>query len=413
MKIKISSEWPYQLLFFIALLFSYVNMYEVSFAVWLFVLVVTIRRYYSKSIVTYCSIFALIAIIGVIRAFFYDHSLYNILRDISYFVKPIVGLLIGYQCFRSADNNFFKTIVYCATGIAIIHLSILFFSFLIFHIRTIHEIREHGGYFSDFEAYALIILLFSKKFNLNFSFKKKAILLTIITVSLCLYLARTNMIQVFILGCGMLGLFEFSKKKMIAFLAFCLVAGIGYKVIYDMNPARRGTGFEAFLYKIKNAPKEIYDPYVINDNSSRFHDNFRSYETKTTIQQVAYRDDLGIWLGNGFGSTVNYGSLIGTNDGTLVRHAPILHNGYTTVFLKTGILGLILYIISTMFLSFYGKKTEIKYLNNIKLLINSSGIFLFISTLVFLGYYLKLDNKSLFIGGLLAYYEIIKNEQKG
>ncbi len=34
-----------------------------------------------------------------------------------------------------------------------------------------------------------------------------------------------------------------------------------------MNPARNGKGIEAFLYKIKNAPTEISDPYVLNDNS--------------------------------------------------------------------------------------------------------------------------------------------------
>lgn len=413
MKIKLSSDWPYQLLFLIAIIFSYINFYELSLAVWLFVLCVSVKRYYSKSIIVYISIFILIAILGTFRSFFYDHPLYNVFRDISYFIKPVVGLLIGYQCFRSSTNNFFKTVIYCSTFIAAAHFIILFVSALFNPINNIHDIRAYGGYFSDLEAYAIIILIFHKKFKLEFSAKKRWFFILFIGGSLALYLARTNMIQIFILGCGMLGLFEISKKKMIAFLAFCLVAGIGYKIIYDMNPARRGTGFEAFLYKIKNAPMEIYDPYVVNDNSSRFHDNFRSYETKVTIQQVAYKEDLGIWLGNGFGATVNYGSSVATNDGTDVRHAPILHNGYTTVFLKTGIAGLILYLISTFYLSFYGQKTNNQYLNNIKLLINSSGIFLFISTLVFLGYYLKLDNKSLFVGGLLAYYEIIKNEQKG
>ena len=32
-----------------------------------------------------------------------------------------------------------------------------------------------------------------------------------------------------------------------------------------------------------------------------------------------------------------------------------------------------------------------------------------LAVLFFLGFYLKLDNKSLFVGGLLAYYEILKN----
>ena len=411
MKIKLSSEWPYQLLFLIAVIFSYINIYELSLAVWLLILLVTVKRYYSKTIITLCGFFLAIVILGIIRAFFYHHSLYDIIRDISYFIKPIVGLLIGYQCFRTKDNNFFKTIIYCATIIAVLHFIILFISSLIHPIRTIHEIRYYGGYFSDFEAFALIILIFRKKLNLNFSAKKAWIFGLIIGGSLALYLARTNMIQLFIIACGMFGLFEISKKKIVLFLSLILISGLGYKVIYDINPSRKGTGMEAFLYKIKNAPIEIYDPYVVNDNSPRFHDNFRSYETKITLLQILNKKDGGVWFGNGFGATVNYGRQIQTNDGTKVKYSPILHNGFTTVFLKTGILGLIIYTIGLLYLSFLGKKTNDKYLNNIKLLINSTGIFLFISTLVFLGFYLKLDNKSLFVGGLLAYYEIIKKEK--
>ncbi|MGV0845920.1 hypothetical protein ACTS9T_04920 [Empedobacter falsenii] len=409
MKIKLSSEWPYQLLFLIAVGFSYINNYELSLAVWLIILCVTIKRYYSKSILFLCSFFVVIVLLGTIRSFYYNYNLYEIIRDVSYFIKPIVGLLIGYQCFRSKDNNFFTTIIYCSLVIAIIHLTILANAFIIHHIRYVNEIRYHGGYFSDFETFAVIILLFHKKFGLKFSLQKRLILLTIISISLCLYLARTNLIQMFIVCCGLLGLFQLNRFKIITLTCLIIIGAFGYKIIYDMNPSRGATGFENFLYKIKNAPKEIYDPYVVNDNSPRFHDNFRSYETKITILQVLNKDESGIWLGSGFGSSVNYGSLMWTNDGTQVRHAPILHNGFTTIFLKTGILGLIIYTSSILYLTFMKKKTAIPKLDAIKLLINSTGIFLFVSSLVFLGFYLKLDNKSLFVGGLLAYYEILKN----
>lgn len=409
MKIKLSSEWPYQLLFLIAVGFSYINNYELSLAVWLIVLVISIKRYYSKNIIILCSFFAVIVLLGSIRSFFYEYNYYEVIRDLSYFIKPIVGLLIGYQCFRSMDNNFFKTVIYTAAFISFCHYIVLLVGSFFYPTNNVHDLRYIGGYFSDFETFAFVILIFHKKFNLHFSRKKLLFFIAFIGISLALYFARTNMIQLFILACGMFGLFQVSKQKIITFLSLCLIVGIGYKIVYDMNPARKGKGIEAFLYKIKNAPTEIYDPYVLNDNSPRFHDNFRSYETKVTIAQVTNREDYGVWLGNGFGATVNYGRLMGTNDGSRVRHAPILHNGYTTIFLKTGIIGLIIYIISMVSISLLGKKTNDFYINNIKLLLNTTGIFLFLSTLVFLGFYLKLDNKSLFVGGLLAYYEISKN----
>lgn len=407
MKIALSSEWPYQLLFLVAVGFSYVNNYEISLAVWLIVLVISVKRYYSKNILILCSFFGVIVFLGIIRSFFYDHDLYVIIRDLSYFIKPIVGLLIGYQCFRSKDNNFFTTVIYCALVISIIHLMILANAFIFHHVRYVHEIRHHGGYFSDFETFAVIILLFHKKFELKFSTQKRLILLVIIGTSLFLYLARTNLIQFFIISFGLLGLFQLNRSKITILSILLIAGGFGYKIIYDMNPARGAAGFENFLYKIKNSPKEIYDPYVVNDNTARFHDNFRSYETKVTILQVYGKRDNGIWFGNGFGSTVNYGSLMWTNDGARVRHAPILHNGYSTIFLKTGVVGLTVFIASMIYLTIMFRKSSKEYLNNLKLLLNSTGIFLFISTLIFLGFYLKLDNKSLFIGGLIAYYEII------
>ena len=412
MKIKLSNEWPYQLLFLIAVIFSYVNFYELSLAVWLIILFITVKRYYSKTIIILCAFYFALVVFGITRAFFYQHNLYDIIRDISYFIKPIVGLLIGYQCFRSKDNNFFLTTIYVALVISIIHFALLANAFMTYNINYVHQIRYYGGYFSDFETYAVIILIFHKKFQLNLSTRERITLLSIIGVSLCLYLARTNMIQFIIISCGLFGLYQLSKKKIIIISALILCGIFSYKIIYDMNPSRTATGFENFLFKIKNAPKEIYDPYVVNDDSHRFHDNFRSYETKITILQILNKEDGGLWFGNGFGAIVNYGTTIHTNDATQVKYSPILHNGYTTVFLKTGIIGLIIYLASMFYLSFLGEKTDDKYLNNVKLLINSTGIFLFISTLIFLGFYLKLDNKSLFVGGLLAYYVTLNKEKK-
>ncbi|WP_068596687.1 O-antigen ligase family protein [Vaginella massiliensis] len=408
MKFVLNRDWAYQLLFFVAIAFSYINIYELSFFVWIVVFALTVKRYYSKSFLIYVSFFAILCLIGILRSLFYDYDAYVIFRDLSYFLKPIVGLMIGYQCFRTKDNNFFKTVIYCALIIAIVHLVILANAFVVHHIRYVSQVRHYGGYFSDLETFALIILLFHKKFTLDFSQRKRWIFIGIITTSLCLYFARTNIIQFALVTFGLLGLYRLTRKRIIILSVLILIIGIGYKIIYDMNPARNATGIENFFYKIKNSPREIYDPYVKNDNSSRFHDNFRSYETKVTIKQMLNREDAGIWFGNGFGATVNYGSLMYTNDGTKVRHAPILHNGYTTILLKTGIIGLLVYFSSMFYLIWYGSISRDPLQNNIKLLLNSTGIFLIISTLVFLGYYLKLDNKSLFVGGLIAYYEILK-----
>lgn len=404
MKIKLTSNFKYQFLFFIAIVFSYINNYELTLLVWLGVLFLTVKKYYSKEILRIVALFFIIALVGVIRSFFYEHDLYNIVRDIAYFIKPIIGLLIGYQCI-SKKVNFLNLVIYISLTLALAHLIIVTYAFVFESIRNIHSIRFHAGYFSDFETFALVILIFRKKFNLNYSNKFYYFSLVVIGTSIVFYFARTNLIQFFILFFGMLGLYKFSKEKLLVLCSFLVLGFLGYQKIIEINPIRNAKGIEGFLYKVKNAPKEIYDPYVVNDDSSRFHDNFRSYETKVTILQILNDSNSALYFGKGLGSTVDYGRYMGTNDGTLIRHAPILHNGYTTVFLKTGLLGLFIYIIIMLSMCFWGGRKESKNQKNIKLLLNSTGVFMIISSLVFLGFYLKLDNKSLFVGGLIACLE--------
>lgn len=406
MKLAITSDFKYQFLFFLAVVFSYVNNYELTLFVWLCVLFLTLKRYYSVDILKLIIPFFVIAIIAGIRSFFYKYDTYTIVRDIAYFIKPIVGLLIGYQCVSSKKNNFLNVVVYISLIFAIVHLLMVAYAFAFESIRNIHRIRLHAGYFSDFETFAFIIIIFKHKFNLNYSKKFYLFLLITIGTSVVFYFARTNLIQFFILFFGMFGLYKFSKEKLIILCALFILGFLGYQKIVEMNPIRNAKGIEGFLYKVKNAPKEIYDPYIVNDNSSRFHDNFRSYETKVTILQMLNDSNSALYFGKGLGSTVDYGRYMGTNDGTMVKHAPILHNGYTTVFLKAGLLGLFIYLIMMFNLYHLGARKKFANQENIKLLLSSTAVFMFISSLVFLGFYLKLDNKSLFVGGLIAYLEL-------
>ena len=85
-----------------------------------------------------------------------------------------------------------------------------------------------------------------------------------------------------------------------------------------------------------------------------------------------------------------------------LRYISILHNGYMTVFLKTGIPGLLLLLGSILY--FFRKNIYVNELdNNINLLFIGTGLFLVISYWVFMGFYNLLDSKTLLIGFLFAY----------
>ena len=79
--------------------------------------------------------------------------------------------------------------------------------------NTVNAIRDFSGFFSDYEVYAVIILLFHEKFELCFSRKKTLFFTYLIGFSAFMYLARTNFIQFVILFLAMKGFLKINKTK--------------------------------------------------------------------------------------------------------------------------------------------------------------------------------------------------------
>ena len=201
-----------------------------------------------------------------------------------------------------------------------------------------------------------------------------------------------------------------NKRSITVISSVILFAILGYTAIYQLNPNRSGKGIEAFLYKIKNAPIEAFKTKINKDDWKDFNDNYRSYENILTIKQVSADGMQPILFGKGLGSTVNLGREIWTNDGELIQYIPILHNGFATVFLKSGIFGLFFMFIFMILLGKH-KKTKLISVQNINLLLLGTAVFLIVSNWVFMGLYLKLDNKSILLGFMICYREIlIKNK---
>ena len=80
-----------------------------------------------------------------------------------------------------------------------------------------------------------------------------------------------------------------------------------------------------------------------------------------------------------------------------------------TVFLKSGLLGVSLLLVFLIIL-YRQKKSDIEAVQAINYLLIGSSVFLIVSNWVFLGLYLKLDNKSIIIGFMIALREVIIRE---
>ena len=405
MSLVINKTLINQLLFIICVVVPFFNIYELSFGVWMIAIVVTLKNNYSQEFVKLFSIFIAIFLLAIIVGLFYEYDLYFIIRDITYLLKPITGLLLGYQLFSKHIKNPFQFIVYAGIAIASYHLFLVAYGILIEGARNVREIREHGGYFNDFEVYTLVILLFNKKLNLGFSKQKCYAFILLMAISSFFYLARTNFIQFIVLVIALKGFLVMNRKALKAIIALIILIVVGYTSIVYYNPHRNGKGMDEFLYKIKIIPTEAFSTRINRDDWKDFNDNYRSYENIRTVQQLSYNETM--FFGEGMGSQVDLKQKVYLGDMQL-RHISILHNGYMTVLIKSGLLGVFIYLLSIVFF-FRKNKYPNETLTNINYLFVGTGVFLILSNWVFMGLYNPIDTKSLLIGFLFAYKnELIK-----
>lgn len=387
------------------------NNYELSFMTWAIATAFTIRQRYSVEILRNLLPPVLILLVAFIASFFSEWENYAFIRDITYLLKPVFGLLVGYQIAKdNPDIKPFNLIVKTGFLLAVIHLVIVAFSVMFLHIRTMHDLRFYAGYFSDFEVYALIVLLFSAKFDLDIPPRKKLIFLTVIGFSIFMYLARTNFLQFGILALAMMGYLKLTRRAITVMLWLAVVTVGLYTIIYNSNPRRGSTGFEAFLYKVKIAPIEPFKTKVDKGDWRDFNDNYRSYENIITVRQVSGKGTDKVIMGEGLGSVVDLGRKIWTNDKEQIRYLPALHNSYMTIFLKSGLIGVMLLIASIVIL-IRQPKSDDKMINSISLLLIGTAVFLILSNWVFMGLYFKVDNKSVLIGYLICYREMLQRRK--
>lgn len=401
----LKKEYIYQVLFFISIGLPYLNNYEVIFSVWSLMALVTLRKRYSWGIIKCISYFIAIFIIAFVVSFFHNVALYEYVRDIAYLLKPIIGLVLGYQLCKDYLESPLKIFINTGIAIAIIHLIVICYAILILHARTMPELRMHSGYFSDFEVYALIFLLFNKKFGIPVTKRYFTIGVVLMSVSIFMYLARTNFIQFAILALAAGGYMVLNKKAVRTIVIASVIILMGYGAIYYYNPARKQKGIEALLYKIKNSPIEPFKTKVDVNDWKDFNDNYRSYETILTIRQTKQEGTAAILVGQGMGSSVDLKKKVWLQS-SFMRYIPFLHNGFMTVLLKSGLLGDIILIFSIAF--FFRKiKTDIPEAQAMNNIFVGTGVFLICSYWVFMGLYFVPDTKSVLLGFLIRYRELI------
>ncbi|MBP2283632.1 hypothetical protein H4V97_001950 [Flavobacterium sp. CG_23.5] len=413
----ISKSRFYTILFVIVL---FLQLYLPSFKANLFIQVGMVALYFLIEKITITESFLiktipvlLLLLLGFAGTLIHKYEVYNIIKDIFHFLKPVLGLLVGYLFYKKINNfsYFIKTIILCGFASAVLHFIILMATADLFS-GSVERIREFGK--DNFlELFAVFFLLYYKKFYQETLFssvlKRKAILIVLL-VSNILYFSRTMIVVAIILFLSIEG-HTILTKKAIRFLAvFTLLIMLFYVFLFSVKIERDKPGMQAFLYKIKIAPAEIFKTKIDRENHKDLWDHWRGYEVKRAFALMKDNPSSFVF-GTGYGSLVNlkfYAPLTGEKNG--IKYISELHNGYMYVFYKTGALGIIILLIffTMLYRTVYFNQKDKKF---VTLFISAIGLIYLFTTLTITGIYNGRD-VIIFILGAFLYFERKTNFQK-
>jgi hypothetical protein len=344
--------------------------------------------------------------LGFIGMLFEKYHLYNIIKDIFHFIKPILAICIGY-CFYKKINNFklfVKTIVITGFLSAILHYIIIIF--FIKNIETVSNIREHGT--DNFmELIGIFFLAYYKKFQKENLFQSKIFHRTVFVMLLTssvLYFSRTMIVMAILTLLTIYG-YTIINRKGIRIASFLLIFTLFfYAFLFSINIQRNKKGIDSFLYKVKNAPAEVFKTHINRENHADLWDHWRGYEANRAFALLNDNPSR-YFFGCGYGSLVNlkfYAPL--SSDPKGMKYISELHNGYVYILYKIGIAGILLYLLFlfNIYIKIYFNK------DFISIFISAIGLSFIFTTLVTVG--INNSNESLIfiLGALLFFKEIQK-----
>ncbi len=414
---KINATKFYTILFVLAL---FAQLYVSSFRANIILQIILLSIYFlfekikiSKPFLVQIAPLFCIFFIGFIVFFFHQYNSFNLLKDIFHFIKPILGILIGYFFYKKINNLrvFIKTIVLCGFFSAIIHFIILCTIGKAFS-GSLEDVREYSR--DNFlELLAFFLLIYYKKFQgqVLFYFKRNYnIIFTTILLSSILYFSRTMIIGAIIILLSVHGYTLITKKTIKVLGLMVLSIAVLYIYLFSVKIERKNSGIDSFLFKIKNAPEELFKTNVDRENHKDLWDHWRGYEAKRAFALMKQYPSSFI-IGTGQGSLVNLkfeAPLTGDKNKGL-KYISELHNGYVYVFYKTGIIGLI--IIFGFLFSLY-KKIYQSQINNkfVTVLISSIGLLYLFTTLTITGIYNARDIIIFILGALLYFHNQVEEK---
>jgi O-antigen ligase len=355
----------------------------------------------------------LIILVGLLN--FTGHKTYDIAKDIWYIANPALALAAGYVLMRNLKDlrRLFKVFIIAATLVALFHLLRIGLHSEMLHTSAV-DIRKEAG--SGFLAPVLAIALFlvARKMKMRIFGTQSWIsffCFMLCLLSIILSFSRTLEVSLVLLTLSVLGWINFQDSiKVMLFVAFAVVLiGLGL----SLPPSYENTLHPTLSDKILNSLQEIK---IKEYHSMReINSHWRGFETARALDTYTKGTIPEYFVGQGLGSKVDLGLNMPLGDDKF-RYIPTLHNGYMYLLVKTGIIGLFLYLLLLYRMARTGtvlersNRADMKYCG--RLIVGMSLAFAS-SSFVIAGMLNKTVTlpMTILLGALLAYTEITKDRQ--
>jgi len=318
-----------------------------------------------------------------------EHNLYFTLRDIMYFIQAPIFILIGILLYKEIDNlkQLVKIIIISSTVVSVYKLfSLIVNPSLIFHLglesRYLYDLSNPSA------LIAFTLLYYFSFYNIQlFSRKIKFLLYVISIISIIVSFSRTLYILFLLII-----LLKYIMNSKIIFKAYFASVLLVFFLIFGGSLFEKTSNYNqsSIIDKMSHSLEEA----VIREYKTLvdINNNWRGFEAYMGLKKYYTGDNYELFFGQGFGSVVKTPSWIFGKQKEGLHIIPMFHNGYITILLKTGVVGLLIYFLFLFILLQYGYSLvkihdESKYMNVAGSLLISISFILFFYTLVIHGVY--------------------------
>lgn len=269
-----------------------------------------------------------------------NHPLNDVLKDIWYYGHAVPVIILGFllaQKIRDIKSLLLITLL-AAVFSSLAHLFVVFTSANL--EASVTDIRAEAGTGYYISALGLAIIIACHHYSIRLSSSWRWVSLAsamIISLSLYYSFSRT-FLGVFLLL--MLVLFGYLGKA--SWKTFLMLVFSGVMVVFIfLGSEMTSESNKTFLDKILGSLDEI----SVSDYSrqSDINAHWRGFEAHKAFKTYLSGDVINYYVGQGFGAMIDL-EIYMTLGGREFRFIPITHNAYPAILVKTGILGLFLYL---------------------------------------------------------------------